>query len=939
LMPVGGGGSGLVEPRLVKVRAGERGAGWAVGARGVLTARHVVVPFLQGHVDRCLAVPNPAPDAAVFDCTVAWEDEARDLALLEVKEEQVSDWVAAVGPGPGPVLAEPGTAGVSAEAVGYPDASVEDDFPHPELVLGWLTPAGGAVSGRMPFDVDGAVPEDALLWEGMSGAVVRDREFGRLLGVVVQVGEDRQQRRLYVAVLPDPDVDADFAAALTLLGARPVLEASYAPMSRRLLEWFDAAGRPPTAGGNEDLRRVFGVRKARTDIDTQGDPYFPYADRDLDAAITAALDRRVSRDETRVLLLVGEAMTGKSRTGAHALRAHSVLSGWPLLVPKHRSDLQGVVELAPDTGAVLWLDDLNTYAAGLSPGVVRYWQSRPGLVVVATLRTDVLRTLQANPDLRPAWSVVEDMSLVEQFKLPAEWSATEQQGLAEADPSVRQKVTKGTPLGEVLGAAEELRDRLAVADPYEQAVAFAVIDWARTGLTDGIADSQLEQLWTAYLPPRQATVLRSMSSDKRRRTFVAALEWACEPIAGTASMILTRSDDDLLSAEDYLMAQRHTAQGVIPSPVWQEALKTAQAVDDTSYEVLLLGYNAAISGAQDIARAALEPLANSNTEIAPTASIGLGALLAGQGDVAGARAAYQVALDSGNPEWKPTAAYALGLLLEGQGDVAGARAAFQVAIDSGHAEHAPEAAVRLGVLLAGQGDVAGARAAFQKAIDSGHADQSPEAAVNLGVLLAGQRDVVGARAAFQVAIDSGHAEQAPTAAVVVGLLLEQEDVAGARAAYQVAIDSGHAEWAPMAAVNLGLLLDGQGDVVGARAAYQVALDSDHAKWALMADLLLGELETGSEARGQHRDRAAASGDVQVLMSLAELYAADCGIRTARHLLEQVGRGENADAARYLPFLADDPAVAGDVVEVISAGAEAGDTDSMALPGVARIPEW
>jgi hypothetical protein len=125
-MPVGDA-SGLAAPRLVKVRAGERGAGWAIGARGVLTARHVVAPFLQGRADWCLAVPDPAPGAAVFDCTVAWEDEGRDLALLAVKDEQVSDWVAAVGPGPGPVLAEPGTAGVLAEAVGYPDASVDDD--------------------------------------------------------------------------------------------------------------------------------------------------------------------------------------------------------------------------------------------------------------------------------------------------------------------------------------------------------------------------------------------------------------------------------------------------------------------------------------------------------------------------------------------------------------------------------------------------------------------------------------------------------------------------------------------------------------------------------------------------------------------------------------------------------------------------------------------
>jgi tetratricopeptide (TPR) repeat protein len=765
-MPVGDA-SGLVEPRLVKVRAGERGAGWAVGARGVLTARHVIVPFLQGQADRCLVVPDPAPGEAVFDCAVAWEDEGRDLALLAVADEQVSDWVAAVGPGPGPVLAEPGTAGVSAEAVGYPDASVEDKFPHPELALGWLKPAGGAVSGRMPFDVDGGVPEDALLWQGMSGAVVRDRAFGRLLGVVVSVDKDRQQRRLYVAVLPDPNVDAGFAAALTRVGARPVLEASYAPMSRRLLEWSDTAGRPSTAGVSEDLHRVFGVRKSRTDIDTHGDPYFPYADRSLDPAITLALDRRVSRAETRVLLLVGEAMTGKSRTGAHALQGHLVLAGWPLLVPQHTADLKQVVELAPDTGAVLWLDDLNTYAAWLSPGVVRYWQSRPGLVVVATLRTDLLRSLQAKPDLRPAWSVVQDQSLVEQFRLPAEWSPTEQQGLAEADPSVRQKVADGTPLGEVLGAAEELRDRLAVADPYEQAVAFGVIDWARTGLTGGMADSQLEQLWKEYLVPRQVIVLRSMSSDKRQRAFIDAVDWACEPIEGTTSAILTRGDGGLLSAEDYLTAQRQTAQEEIPRPVWQEALKTAKAADSPEM-IDAVGYSAAVSRVDDIARAAWEPLANSKTERGVAVAVGLGAVLAVQGDVAGARAAYQMAIDSGNVEWAPMAAVNLGLLLAVHGDVARARAAYQVAIDSGHAGHAPEAAVNLGLLLEEQEDVAGARAAYQVAIDSGHAEHVPEAAVRLGLLLEEQEDVVGARAALQVAIDSGNVKWAPMAAVCLG---------------------------------------------------------------------------------------------------------------------------------------------------------------------------
>jgi hypothetical protein len=67
--------------------------------------------------------------------------------------------------------------------------------------------------------------------------------------------------------------------------------------------------------------------------------------------------------------------------------------------------------------------------------------------------------------------------------------------------------------------------------------------------------------------------------------------------------------------------------------------------------------------------------------------------------------------------------------------VAGAKAAYQRAIESGHADAAPVAAFNLGLLLEQQGDGAGAKAAYQQTIDSGHAELAPRAAVSLGVLL------------------------------------------------------------------------------------------------------------------------------------------------------------------------------------------------------------
>ena len=139
-------------------------------------------------------------------------------------------------------------------------------------------------------------------------------------------------------------------------------------------------------------------------------------------------------------------------------------------------------------------------------------------------------------------------------------------------------------------------------------------------------------------------------------------------------------------------------------------------------------------------------------------AVSLGERLEEQGDVAGAQAAYQQAIDSGDAETTPHAAYTLGALLQDQGDVSGARAAYQRAIDSGHAGMAPIAAFILGSLLKEQGDVTGARAAYQRAIDSGHPDHAPVAAYNLELLLRSQKDMAGARAAYQIAIDSGDRE-------------------------------------------------------------------------------------------------------------------------------------------------------------------------------------
>ena len=403
---------GLIDPRLVKVRAGARGSGWAVGTRGILTARHVIAPRLNDQVNWCVAAPDPTAGAREFHCDVVWHNPDRDLALLCVAEEDVPQWVATVGATPAAVLAEVGTRTVAAEAVGYPDAALAERSPVPDIYPGVLLPAQAVVTGRMPFDVAASVPRDSILWQGMSGAAVRD-PHGRLLGVILEADQQRQQRRLYAATLPNLAVDTRFAEALTIVGAAAVVEASDAPANRDLLALLDPTGRPYPVAAVPELGDL-GIRRARTDIDTHGDPYYPYVSRNLDLMLREALDRRVTGTERRALVLVGEAMSGKSRTLIEALRRHPQLSGWPLHKPHRTSDLRQVVRCAIGRG-VVWLDDINTYAIGLD-AALHSLTDAPGVILAATLRTDQLQLLQDQPNTRVAWDVLTDDRLVEIVK-------------------------------------------------------------------------------------------------------------------------------------------------------------------------------------------------------------------------------------------------------------------------------------------------------------------------------------------------------------------------------------------------------------------------------------------------------------------------------------------------------------------------------------------
>jgi predicted negative regulator of RcsB-dependent stress response len=834
--------SRLTDPRLVKIRAGSRGSGWAIGSCGVLTARHVVEPFLDGRaadgtaVGWCAAYPDPAPGAPGFDCDVIWQDRGLDLAVLCVRDGSRPAWLAAMADAKPAVLAEPGSDAVPGQAVGYPALALEDAQPAPDVVPGSLQPARGAVGGRMIFDVSASVPDDSALWAGMSGAAVRDAH-DRLLGVVVSVDKKNQQRRFYVTALPDPAVDARFRQALTAVGAPAVLEASAAPGNRDLLALLDPAGRPYPIAEVPDLGD-FGIRRSRTDVDTHGDPYYPYIRRDLDAVLRDALDRRASGTERRMLLLIGDAMAGKSRTLAEALRGHPGTAVRPLVIPHRDADLRQVVHLAAGCGGVVWLDDVNAYTTGLD-AAIRSLADTPGVIVAATLRTDQLRRLQDNPDLRTTWDALSAAWLVEQITVEPGWSDVEQARLDGTESVIREAVLRGRPLGEVLGAADELRKRLQLGSPRERALVFTVADWPRAGRPGYLAEDLARRLWAAHLPPSAAADLADLADEDGERAFLDARAWACQKVADAAALV--RRTRHGLVAEDYVVALRTTGNSVIPAEIWRQSVDTALAADSPA-ELNAVGYQAAMSRQYDIARQALAPTAYGDSPNASTAANALALVLRQQGNVAGALAAFRHAAGLGDPDVAPMAEYFIGDLLKQQGDVPGARAAYQRAIDSGHPVAATRALLGLGQLRQEQGDPAGARAAVQLVIDGGDPDAAARAENSLGDLLKEQGDPRGAQAAYQRAIDSGRPDQAAMGIVNLGQLRQEEgDADGAQAAYQRAIGSGDPEAAGLARLYLGELRQKQGDSDGAEAIYQQAIDSGDPVAVPRASISLGQL--------------------------------------------------------------------------------------------------
>ncbi|SDB96964.1 TPR repeat [Raineyella antarctica] len=678
----------------------------------------------------------------------------------------------------------------------------------------------------------------------------------------------------------------------------------------------------------------FGARLARTDVESRGDPYFPYLRRAVDDQLAGALDRRADGSDHRPLVIAGHAMDGTSRTIAEALRTHPVVSRWTLLVPEAGADPSEIIAQAPAEGAVVWLDHVGDATVRWDTPTLRDWASRERLIVVASVRTEFLDQVLDDRDFHGPWSVLADPVVVELVRLPP-WSVQDlpTTGLPGL---LGRRIAQGQSLGQVLGAAGELLDRLEELDPIARAVARVIAAWSRMGLPGGIPVQVAEQVWLPVLSRQRQQSLVEGTGHERRERFETAIAELTAPLAISAASPVTWVGPDRLHADGYVVAHPPPEWGTIDQEVWSAGLAHALATGDP---VTLLGFGlrAYVAEVHDVGHGAWDAVARmTTTPLAAWGSALVGELDAAQDDQEEAIAALRRAMGSGHPDAAPAAATALGRLLEVRDPVVAreayesvehgdnptlaaeaalrlgwllewddppaAREAYAAAIRSGHPDLAPEAAVYLAWMLESE-DRAAAREAYETAIRSGQPEWAPRAAADLGWMLA-ESDPEAARAAYETAIASGHREWAPRAAVRLGQLLARTDPSGAAEALEIAVASGHGEWAPLAAVRLGQLL-AQSSPMTACAAFRVAMSSGHHEYAPMGELLYGEWcvsPADPAARRRHWSRAAASGSSRVLVDLACLCSAEGAPDLAEQALANAAKAGSSFAQDYLHVL-------------------------------------
>ena len=220
--------------------------------------------------------------------------------------------------------------------------------------------------------------------------------------------------------------------------------------------------------------------------------------------------------------------------------ANSSAASMLMVAPKNGAALRSTLEPGQRVAdekipAVLWLDDIEPFLnEGVTLTTLEEWRAgNAARVVVGTYGgkgSDLIGSDKAHSFLSDTTSVLQ---YAEKIQLPGTTDA-ELQDLGLSNVERRRFRDMGWPRIWVAGPALESKlvtQRSPGADspsPAGVALVIAAADWSRCGRTDAISEELLRDLWKAYPMPGL------QFSDAE---FEMGITWACEPVAGTISLM------------------------------------------------------------------------------------------------------------------------------------------------------------------------------------------------------------------------------------------------------------------------------------------------------------------------------------------------------------------------------------------------------------------
>ncbi|MEU4574667.1 hypothetical protein [Nonomuraea sp. NPDC023979] len=216
------------------------------------------------------------------------------------------------------------------------------------------------------------------------------------------------------------------------------------------------------------------------------------------------------RERGRLLLLVGESSTGKTRCAFEAIR--TLLPHWWLLQPDDVEQIRRAAA-SPPAQLVVWLDELQNHllgTSGLTPDLARRL-TRSGVLLIATMREEYYRPYARLPGPGGSRGEAAEWEVVRKLATPitirAKLSVAEQgrvRAAAEHDGYLRAglQIAPDDPFQAVAGVPLLIRHADG-ADPYARAVLEAGVDAARLGVLSPLSAELLQQAARGYGDERQ----------------------------------------------------------------------------------------------------------------------------------------------------------------------------------------------------------------------------------------------------------------------------------------------------------------------------------------------------------------------------------------------------------------------------------------------------